>query len=107
MVTAERCSQRRTWRKNRHPETQDPPRAGERIFSERKPILTRGGSNTDCSEHCSEHCGEHEIGSSGEDHGEPLSKPCASTTTRPGKTEFREGNLAEIPDLETHPTKIF
>ena len=76
MVTTERCSsQRRSWRKNRHPETQDPPRAGERIFSERKPILTRGGSNTDCSEHCSEHCGEHEFGSSSEDHSETLSKP--------------------------------
>ena len=75
VVTAERYSQRRSWRKNRHPETQDPPRAGERIFSERKAILTRGGSNTDCSEHCSEHCGEHEFGSSSEDHSETLSKP--------------------------------
>ena len=31
----------------------------------------------------------------------------ASTTMRTGKTEFRWGHPAEVPDLGTQPTKIF
>ena len=57
-------------------------------------------------EHSSEHGSEHNVGSSGEHHGEPLSKPCSERYREDVADRVPRVRPAEIPELEKHPKKI-